>query len=71
MKWTTKAPTEDGYYWYRDSKLDDPGIVLVSQFPSGTQICIFGVSRVYPLSSYHGEWYGPLKEPKEKRNDQT
>ena len=32
MIWTRKAPTSAGWYWWRKSKHDEPGIVLVYKF---------------------------------------
>lgn len=47
MNWTTKTPTEPGWYWWRKSIAYHAEIVKVIQCGG-----VFG-----------GQWFGPLQEP--------
>ena len=61
-RWSNNKPTRPGWYWFRGLAHEaDPFIVLVDeagefQWPDG------GFQEV---SLAHGEWAGPIDEPKE------
>ena len=61
-RWSHNKPTRPGWYWFRGLAHEaDPLIVLVDQagefqWPDG------GFQEV---SLAHGEWAGPIEEPKE------
>ena len=66
MKWTTKQPTKPGFYWYRD---EHRAVVLEvrDSLIKGKMLAWDwqqGRLSQYDISTYRGEWYGPLKEPR-------
>ena len=68
MKWTTEKPTEPGWYFHRFALGDTPRVWKISSvtYGSGEQVLavIRGVNSAEMLSSIHGEWAGPIEEPK-------
>ena len=61
MHWTKKAPTENGWYWWRPQLSHTAHIVLVSNGRSYDQ---FTSANWSPKPKNRGgEWYGPLVEP--------
>lgn len=62
MTWTTKPPTVNGWYWWRNNSDGTPQIVRVSRgspLIPGTAIIMASV----------GEWYGPLVPPTDEPVD--
>ncbi len=58
MTWTKQPPTEDGYYWHRDSIEQH---AVIRYVVSGK--VRHGVNTVGTIDDYGGEWWGPLPEP--------
>lgn len=55
--WTKKAPTEDGWYWWREDISRHGAVLRVVD----DRVYLAGCP--FPLSDFGGEWYGPLVEP--------
>lgn len=68
--WTTKTPTEPGWYWYRLNEKDNISMTYVDVY--GTVItyypnlCPDGWSQ-QNLKNIHGQWAGPIPEPQEPK----
>lgn len=61
MNWTKKPPTDKpGYYWWRLSIAFNAQVVRVSE--TG-KVYSIGCDYWEDISSFDGEWYGPLQEP--------
>lgn len=69
LSWTSEPPTEPGWYWNRQSKIDTPIMTYVSKYGR-----VFGY---YPhlgvdghaeflVSVRKSQWAGPIPEPVEK-----
>lgn len=63
MSWTTKKPTQPGWYWWRTYN-DEPWEVV--------EVCVNNnrmfhkrIGRTVEIDSSKGEWSGPLPEPDE------
>jgi hypothetical protein len=77
MRWIKDAPTQDGYYWYRD--IDNPSVMVrVSELAANgaTLACLdwnpheISVDGDDALASlYPGEWAGPIQPPAESLRD--
>ena len=70
MHWTTTKPSRPGWYWYRRTDLpftDDPDVVHVSTLDYQPGLYIWDWQDTYwePISSYNGQWAGPIPEPTE------
>ena len=68
MKWTTELPTEPGWYWFRNARLDKPTIVKVERYNKKLGAIIYhGLTRgcAYFITVHDdtGEWAGPIEEP--------
>lgn len=67
MKWTNKAPTEPGLYWF--ALLDSDGArrhceVSIAEFGKHKgKPCILGEDGYHLASIPHRVWCGPLKPP--------
>lgn len=69
LVYTTSAPTEPGYYWYRRRKNTVPVVVWV--YDSGYGLVIDQNGRTFvdsriSVDSLKGEWAGPIPLPKER-----
>lgn len=64
MRWESKQPTEEGFYWLRNSSITkEPMVVQVEKSVSG-ELVIPELYDETPLSQIQGgEWYGPLSVP--------
>ena len=57
MIWSSTTPTVPGWYWYRG----ETKLVLMLYVDAG-----FVVEQgAWHISEMHGEWAGPIEEPKE------
>ena len=56
--WTKAVPTEDGYYWHRESIAHEAVIRVVYR-----GIVKHGLDTRGRAESYGGEWFGPLQKP--------
>ena len=66
MKWTKKHPKKSGFYWYRE---EHRTVILELRegFAKGALLTWDwqqGRLAQYPIATYPGEWYGPLKKPR-------
>jgi hypothetical protein len=57
-RWTKQAPTEPGWYWWREH-VSMSGLVV--RVTDSLQVRYGGFGD--PLCLWTGEWYGPLVEP--------
>jgi hypothetical protein len=58
--WTKKLPTEQGWYWWRESISFNGKVVYVTETDSAY---LPGDELRHYLTWLGGEWYGPLQEP--------
>lgn len=65
MTWTTRTPTQPGYWWFRERTDDLWRVVYV--YNSNGGLCVSEDVRAAPISMYSGgEWSSePIKEPEE------
>ncbi len=57
-QWTTKKPTERGFYWYRPTEWAEPRIVIIENGLMHQPR--YGITRVCDTD---GQWAGPLEPP--------
>ena len=65
LHWTTKTPTEPGWYFRRANSIVN--VVLLGGSPEG--LCVLDGGKLCPINWFsHGgravEWAGPILEPK-------
>jgi hypothetical protein len=67
--WTDEAPTEEGFYWYREKEHDLRGVVQVFDRPNpGLSVNGLLYER-QPVNSLDGQWAGPIPPPKQPLHD--
>jgi hypothetical protein len=59
-KWTTKTPTEKGYYWFKAEPENSPVVVRIMF----GRAFLHGYETAFSIRDFLGLWYGPIKEPK-------
>ena len=67
LQWTTKTPTEPGWYFSRANSIVN--VVLLGGSPEG--LCVLDGGKLCPINWFsHGgravEWAGPIPEPQEQ-----
>ena len=65
--WTSKAPTKDGWYWWRNLLTDNaPEVWAIVDHGDGLEVVgPFDETALDEwVSDMGGEWYGPLEVPK-------
>ncbi len=66
LTWETAPPTDEGYYWYRESSLGTPAVVRVYLRPGSTVLRATGsLFEQHAVQTMDGEWAGPLPFPEE------
>lgn len=62
MTWTTRTPTQPGWYWYKE---EEARLVVHVYKTSGPLYVCFGTGSL-PIDAVTGEWSSePIKEPEE------
>ena len=73
--WTTKTPTEPGWYWWRRCDKIVPSMVYVTResvvrpAPRDNWIVLFPHGKEMGVAECGGQWAGPILEPKESKDD--
>ena len=65
--WTSKAPTKEGWYWWRNLLTDNaPEVWAIVDHGDGLEVVgPFDETALGEwVSDMGGEWYGPLEVPK-------
>ena len=58
MKWTKEAPTEPGWYWFRDIREPDAVLLCRDVGPDGKLFCKFHVRGMgIMVDQMDGEWW--------------
>lgn len=68
MTWTSDLPTQTGFYWYRESSRDassEKSYITVVEVVICEEsfVAELAVEGDRDLSSFPGEWHGPLEIP--------
>jgi len=68
MTWTSDKPTQTGFYWYRkpsrEASPEKPYTTVVEVvICEESFVAELAVEGDKDLSSFSGEWYGPLEIP--------
>ena len=62
MEWSRIPPLEDGHYWYRENKKEQP--VMLKWYTTQQNADAFGYREdFFPDRNIHGEWFGPIPCP--------
>jgi hypothetical protein len=59
MRWTEQAPTQDGYYWWRQAPGWEGSIVWVRQ----GAVYWFNCRGADDANGMGGQWWGPIPQP--------
>lgn len=71
MTWTTEKPIQPGWYWYRDSSIDDePEIykLFIGEHNGMPRMYVresMGEGGIWIAYFFDGQWAGPLVPPEE------
>jgi hypothetical protein len=68
LKWSTRLPKKEGWYWFT-SKWDKPPTIVLIWKPPNVSYYLFGDGRLPAnLEDWPGKWAGPIEEPKDAKS---